>query len=614
MDTRLRLPHEARHTTGRLRAFRALLTAAFLGLLTRLWYLQVVKGKEYDVKAQGVRVRNVYMPAPRGIIYDRNGRILVTSRSSYTVSLVPAYLASRKSETIHYLAHLLNMQSGEMEAILARDSYRSFDPVKIRQGVDVGVVTRIEENRVRLPGVQVESDVTRFYPYGPYAAHALGYIGEISRPELDRVDRRKWRAGDIFGKFGIECTYNEYLHGVKGAEQIEVDAAGRPTLRLGERERIPGDSLMLALDADAQTAAETGLNRYGRGGAVVALDVRNGEVLVMASKPDFDPNVFSRKISPRIWAQLLNDRRRPLINRVISSKYPPGSTYKMITAAAALEAGVVNPDFSVYCDGTYKLGRVFRCWKRNGHGVVNLHSALSKSCDIYFYTLGRKLGHQRLAEMSRAFGLGAPADVDLSGEARGTVPTKSWKRKNFRERWYPGDTINMAIGQGFLEVTPMQMCRVTAAVANGGVLVHPHILKKVMSPTGETLKGVLPTNRTGTTSEERVPVSSQNLLEIRRGMRLAVLDGTAGVLNMPGLAVAAKTGSAEDIHSPVPHAWIVSFAPYVNPQVAVVVFLENAGHGGTEAAPIAKRVYESLFHLNQPSAKGTVVVARQPDH
>ncbi|MBI3923874.1 MAG: penicillin-binding protein 2 [Armatimonadetes bacterium] len=615
MDTKLRLPNESREISQRVRAFRVCVSFAFFCLLARLWYLQVVKGKEYDTKAQGVRVRNIYLPAPRGILYDRNGKILVTSRTSYTVSIIPAYLKKSRAtadlpsdgarpsaeETLQSLGAIVHMSPVEIETILKRGTFRSFDPVRIKQEVDLTTVTRILENGSRLPGVQVENDITRYYPRGRFAAHVLGYIGEISEEELKSVDRTKWRPGDVYGKFGSESMYNEYLHGLRGAEQIEVDASGRPARRLGERARIPGKSVMLSLDVEAQKAAEEGLIRSGRSGAVVAMDVHSGEVLALASKPDFDPNVFSQKITPAMWRQLSGDPRHPLVNRALGSKFPPGSTYKMVTSSAALELGATNPDFSVYCSGKYRLGRTFRCWKRAGHGVVNLYSALSKSCDVYFYTVGRKLGQERLGHISRGFGLGSRTGIDLPGEVRGTVPSDEWKRKRFHERWYPGDTINLSIGQGFLQVTPIQMACVAAAIANGGQLVRPHVLKKILSPEGEVIK-------TFDLQVKPVPVRSEALAEVRRGMRLAVLEGTARVLKMDYLAVAAKTGSAEDVHSPIPHAWIVSFAPYENAQIAVVVFLENAGHGGEQAGPIARRVYEALFKPAESTSETRVAM------
>jgi len=604
LDTRLRLPHEMKAMGLRLRGFRSLFLIAFLCLVARLWYLQIVKGKEFDARAQGVRVRNVFLPAPRGIIYDRDGRILVTSRSSYTVSLIPAYLRERKSETIHFLATLLGMQASEIEEILKRSTARSFDPVRIKPDADIATIIRIEENRVRLPGVHVVSDISRSYSQGAFAAHALGYIGEISPEELEKADTVKWRAGDLIGKFGIEGTYNEYLHGAKGAEQIEVDAIGRPTRHLGEKARIPGSSVMLALNTRAQAVAERELAKRASGGSVIAMDVRNGEILVLASSPDFDPNVFSGRVSPAAWRKLVNDPRRPLINRAISSKYPPGSTFKLITLPAALEAGAVDAKSTVYCDGKYKLGRTFRCWKRSGHGTVDIHSAMALSCDVYFYTAGRKVGQRRLAEMSLEFGLGSPTGVDLHGEVSGTVPSPEWKRKYFKERWYPGDTINMSIGQGFLETTPIQMTCVTAAVANGGYLLQPHLLKKVIASDGEALRLAEPEGR-------QVRVGRGSLSYVQQGMRLAVTAGTARVLNLPQLAIAAKTGSAEDVHSAKPHAWIVSYAPYEQPQVAVTVLLENAGHGGSEAGPIARDIYRVLFErrFRKPPERTAVAMA-----
>jgi len=591
---------------ARLRSLRAAVIIAFFALLARLWYLQVVRGDEYENRANVVRIRNVYLPAPRGIIYDRDGRILVTSRSIYTVALIPGYLEQkRKAATIGYLASLLGMERREITELLRRNAAGLFDPVRILPGADLATITRLEENRFRLPGVQVVSDVTRFYRFGAFAAHALGYIGEISPQELEKADPARWRPGDLVGKFGVEATYNDYLHGTRGAEQIEVDARGRPTRRLGEKARIPGCSIMLSLHQPAQAVAEAALAKQRTAGAVVAMDVRNGEILVLASYPDFDPNIFSGRVTASVWRKLLSDSRRPLINRAISSKYPPGSTYKLITAAAALEEGLVDPSFRLFCRGSYRLGRTFRCWKRGGHGTVDFYSAIAKSCDVYFYTLGNKLGQPRLTRMSHEFGLGLPTGIDLQGEVAGTVPTAEWKKKRYRERWFPGDTINMSIGQGFVEATPLQMTCVVAAIANGGFLLQPHLLRKVISPQGEVLHVAEPKGR-------QMHVHWTTLAHLRRGMRMTVTEGTARVLNLPQLAIAAKTGSAEDVHSPKPHAWLVSFAPYENPQVAVTVLLENAGHGGTEAAPIARQVYEAIFsqRFHKPSP---TTVARRPE-
>lgn len=607
----------------RRRAFVSLLVLAlaFFALLLRLYYLQVIRGSGFVAQAQSNRLRPVEVPAPRGLITDRNGVILATSRALHSVAVVPGLLPSaRKQESerarvLQNLATLLNMDAAAIEPQIAKALRRQgrYDAVPIKSDVDLATITHIEENRAQLgAGVLVTDELRRVYPDGALAGHLLGYSGIVNERDLERakVAGAPLGAFDRVGKSGIEREYNAMLRGKHGAQVFEVDAGNRP---VGERASLaatPGTTLHLTLDAKLQRVAEDALARAKNNGAVAAIDPRNGEVLVMASRPNFDPNLFElpRAEFSSAYRKLVATPGYPLLNRAAVSRFPPGSTFKMISAAAGLEKGVIDPNWTVTCNGGYTLGRRFGCWKTHGRGV-NLARALAESCDVYFYEVSLKLGDPQgsgptyLADVARKFGLGHETEIDLPSDEKGLVPDPAWlHRVNAKHpayaQWMPGNTLNMSIGQGDVLATPLQMALATSAVANGGTLWKPHLLRK--SQKNPQSSPIL-TQPEG----HNIGISPRNLALIRQGMRRTVTNGTGKASALPNVAVAGKTGSAEDDNQALPHAWWVCFAPYEKPTIAIAVLIENAGHGGENALPIARDILQARFPLPAVEAAAT---------
>ena len=467
----------------------------------------------------------------------------------------------------------------------------------------------VETHALELPGVVTEVTPVRQYLNGEMTAQIIGFTGEVSREDLDRDNPEKLSSGDIIGKFGIEKFLDAHLRGKSGAEQVEVNVAGKAIRSLGRIPSLPGDNVVLTINSALQEAAWTAMG--DRAGAVAVLDPRSGAVLALVSSPSFDPNLFNGGISFDDWENLSNDPRHPMENRSISGQYPPGSTYKPVIAAAALEEGLITRRATFYCNGTFEMGdRTFRCWQAKGHGNVNLHRAIVESCDVYFYNLGKLLGVDRIAAYARAFGLGAPLGIDLNREKGGLIPTKQWKLSRFREPWQMGETISLAIGQGYNLVTPIQLANIYATLANGGTVYRPRLIKQLESSDGHVVK------RYGPEKQGVLPVRPQNIQLINQGLWGAVNEkgGTGYILKRQEQDVAGKTGTAQVIGLPQDekarktkrvsaafrdHALFVCFAPYGNPEIVVAVILENAGHGGSAAAPVARKIIDTYFALKK---------------
>jgi penicillin-binding protein 2 len=595
----------------------AVLCFAFLGLLARLWFLQVVKGTEMLAQAQHNRLRDVPVPAPRGLILDRHGAVLATSRALHSVAVVPAALPSARSApdaraaVLKSLSFLLGVTPKEIEAKLLDARMRGgrmYDPVRIDEDIDLKTITLIEENRPRLgPAVLVTNDIARTYPNGALAAHVLGYTGVVTSEDLARSEERsqedhsarELHFDDVIGKSGIENQYDRELSGERGSEQYEVDARLRPVRRRGTIAEKPGNTVVLTLDSKLQRAAEQAMNSARNSGAVVAVDTRNGEVLALVSRPTFDPNMFSlpkREFAKR-YLQIVRNEKHPLIDRAVVSRFPPGSTFKMVVAAAGLQQGTLRPETVRHCSGGMRLGRFFGCWQT--HGALDLKGALAKSCDVYFYQTALAMGNPEssgpsyLARIARQFGFGEPTGIDLPSDEDGLIPDPAWRRRINAgnadlARWYPGNTMNMSIGQGDVLATPLQMALVTAAVANGGTLWQPHLLKAVQDKNGKVVQTTRPHGRS-------VGIERRYLDVVRAGLRQVVTKGTGRAVALPQVEVAGKTGSAEDTHHALPHAWFVCFAPYQNPRIAIACIVENSGHGSENAAPVAKKILEAAF-------------------
>jgi penicillin-binding protein 2 len=569
--------------TNRLRwgwVFIVVMVAVFWG---RLWWLQIGQGEQWDEKARSRYLRAIVTKAPRGTILDRNGKVLASNEPSFSIALLPAEFSADGADPAK-ICRLLGIAPAELESAVAKiraNKVPLFEPVRLKVNADIATVTRIWERMSELPGIIVLEEPMRVYPHGTLAAHVLGHVGAVTDEELE--SRPDLQLFDWTGKMGIERVYDRYLQGEHGREVMEVDALGAPIRRLRREPARAGQTLMLTLDARLQAVAERALQ--GKRGAVVALDPKTGEVLVLASSPSFDPNWFSTGIKPERWRWLISHPAHPLQNRAIATTHPPGSTFKIVTAVAALMFGKVTPSTRIPCGGGRVVGRrFFRCWRR--HATLDLEHAIGQSCDSYFYTLGLAVGPDRLAQVARLMGLGEKTGIDLPGESSGVIPTPAWKRHRYRERWYGGDTANMAIGQGYVAVTPLQMALVACAVANNGVVMRPHLLKERRNAQGQVIERITPKVL------HRLPAPPSVWQAVKRGMLAAVYGpgGTAGRLRDLPLQVAGKTGSAEHRKGAKTHAWFIAFAPADRPQIALCVMVEESGHGGEVAVPIAKEI------------------------
>lgn len=580
--------------------------AAFIILFTiviffRLWFLQIAKGDYYYEQAESNRIRPVKIRPPRGVIYDRNGRPLVENVLTFDISLVPED-AQDLDETIDRLAPIVKMKDEIIRRLIedAEPVRSKYDPVKIKEEASWAEVAVVEAHQEDLPGVIVEPEHRRHYPYSGLASHQFGYIGKVNPQQLKKGQADP---GLLVGQSGLEKTYDSLLRGAPGRRMIQVNAVGRKVKDLGIEEPTHGIDLYLTIDLDVQRAAEDALG--SRSGAVVAMDPNNGEILAIASHPVYDPNLFPRGISPRDWVRLSNDASHPLYNRAVQSVYPPGSTFKVVVALAGLEAGVIKPDEEITCKGFIVSGRrPFRCWKRGGHRNISFHRGLVESCDVYFYTMGDRIGFDRIAAYARNLGLGEITGIPLADEKKGLVPTPAWKKEKISEPWYPADNYINSIGQGFMLVSPIQNCQLMSVIANGGDFYQPQILKRSRNrETGdvETYEPV---------KERSFSFDPEALEEVRSALIGVTTEpgGTAHAAATPLGVVAGKTGTAQVIAQKIPgmkltertrdHAWFIAYAPADDPQIAVSVLIEHGGHGGGAAAPVAKKVIEEYLKKN----------------
>ncbi len=569
----------------RVRNIRITVGVIFVILIARLWYLQVAMGDELLAESKRNSSRFIRTTAPRGLVLDRKGRVLASSRPQFIVTAMPDKIAGAGREPIRQkLASILGIPVEELERRLNKNGSPGAS-VRVAADVTLDVVAKIKERNDQLPGVEVGLEQLRNYTDGPLCAHVFGYVGEINADELKKMPN--YPMGAFIGKSGIEKVYESYLKGKDGGKIVEVDAIGRLRRVIRTRDPVPGNTLVLNIDKEVQKAASEGLAHLT--GAAVAIDPRTGEILALVSKPDFDPNLFVKGVRAADWRAIVNNKKHPLQNRAISNKYPPGSTFKIVTMAAGLRYNVVTPKMRTHCTGAFYLGKFrFGCWGR--HGTMDPIKGMANSCDVFFYTVGRALGINRLAVVAREFQIDQISGIDLPGEKKGTVPDEKWKRENCREKtWYPGETVVCAIGQGYVQATPLRMALVAAAIANGGKVFEPHIVNRIINDKGKVIKTISPR----VVSEIHLPESE--LAMIREGLRETVAFGTGKAADLPGYNVCGKTGTAEDPPRKHPHAWFVCFAPMENPTIAVCVFAEGGGHGGSTAAPIARKMLEAWF-------------------
>lgn len=559
----------------------------FGGLGTRLAYLQLVEGPNNRQRAEDNRVRLVSKPPERGRIFDRNGKLLAGSNPSYSLFLWPIALdQSEWPQTFQRLSSILNIPAAEIEATLKKEGYNSPYRVRVARGLSIQQVVAIEEARAELKAVEIDAETMRYYPNGDLAGHVLGYTGEITDTELESLEPQGYRLGDILGKLGMEAALESQLRGEWGGQQVEVDATGEVIRILGEKPPIAGDDVVLTLDADLQKRAEEVLGETK--GAIVAIDPRNGEVLAMASRPAYDPNIFSSRITQAQWDEI-QAKEHPFLNRTIRS-FAPASTYKIVTTVAALESGPYSPGTVL---ATYPYleigGNKFWDWNQAGFGLLGFTGAMAWSSDTFFYQIGRTIGGEALADWSRRFGMGQLTGIELvDEESPGVVPDNAWKQDYIGETWFIGDSINMSIGQGYLQATPLQVALMFAVPANGGYLVQPHLQLD-------------PQDTRDWRQSLNLKPSTIDIL--RRGLREVITQGTGGALRTATLPpVAGKTGTAED-QPRKSHAWFGGYAPLDNPEIVVVAFAENSGGGGGKvAAPMVRSVLEFYFQDQATSA------------
>ena len=607
--TRISRQDGAPELRARTRVLYCIVVVLFVALVTRLFILQIVQADRYTFLSENNRIRIKRIPGTRGMIFDRQGQLLVDSRPSFDLLFVPED-TDEPENTLRQLARYLGRDEKELLDVLEENKKRpAFEEVVLGRDVDWSTVVAVETHQLDLPGVTLRARPRRSYADGPIGAHVLGYLGEIGSKQLKALKARGYALGDEFGQYGLERRWEDLLRGQSGGQQVEVDALGRRVRVLHEVTDVPGYTVHLTLDRQLQETAFQSLK--DKEGTIVALDVHTGDILAMVSTPAFDPNVFARGIKSEEWSALIKDRLRPLSNRSIQGQYPPGSTFKIIMTIAGLEEGLIQPESRISDPGYYVFGnRAFRDWKKQGHGSVDLHRAIVESCDVYFYQAATRIGVDRIAKWARAFGLGEKTDVALDDEKGGLIPDSVWKRKKYRQPWYPGETVSLGIGQGYLTVTPLQMANMMAAVANGGTLYRPRIVNKVESLDGAVVREY------GPEKIRTIDVKPATLERLRNALADAVRSnaGTGGAARSSIVEIAGKTGTAQVVemrgayvkseqlaYFVRDHAWFVSYAPAQNPKIAVAVLVEHGGHGGSAAAPLAKKVIEKYMELqNRP--------------
>jgi penicillin-binding protein 2 len=587
---------------SRVRVMTAVVTGLLVAIGAGFWFVQLVQGDYYRELAENNRLRKLPIKAPRGLIYDRKGRLLVENVPSYNL-MIDRSRSADLDRSLEFAARVLDRPLEELRALLDRyQAIPEFKPVLLAENLTLSQVAGVGVEGLEYPEFEVEVHHLRLYRHREQTAHLLGYLGEVTQREIEKAGGL-YSPGDLVGKKGVEQTYDPELRGKDGERVVVVDSRGELLEEFGRKQAIPGKNLTLAIDLELQQEAARWLEGPEKVGAIVAMDPRNGEVLAMVSSPSYNPNLFARRLQKEEWTALIEAPHHPLQNRALQNTYSPGSTFKIIMATAGLTEGLVDEHSRVVCTGARSFyGRAFRCWKKGGHGTVDAHLALKLSCDIYFYQLGQRMGIERIARYSRLFGLGSPTGIEIGGEKSGLVPDAAWSEKVRKHPWYPGETISVSIGQGPVLMTPLQMATMTAMVANGGYRVVPHLIQG--RPTAPP---------------QHVPLDAGALRIVREGLWAVVNEpgGTAyHSARVEGADMAGKTGTVQVIAQATrtdakalpfkyrDHAWFTSFAPLENPRIVVVVFAEHGGSGSRSAAPIAQALHAKFFapDLERPLA------------
>ena len=608
----------------RLKIVIILVALALSIMLIRLWYLQVIKGDELKQRSENNAVRFRKIQPLRGLVIDRNGVVIVDNCPSFDVLYMPTKGVNPEL-LVQRIKDIYKTKSIDYSSDLPfPKTMKPYLPVRLEKNVGMEKVALVETNAIDLPGVYVDVTPVRLYLEGEIIAPIIGYTGEVSKEELEKQEE-DYSSGDITGKYGIEKVLDSYIRGRRGNELVEVNAFGKVIKNLGRIDPVSGSNVMLTIDSHLQKAAWEAFE--GLAGAAVAMDPRDGSILAMVSLPSFDPNLFNSGIAHNEWEKLQNNPLKPLSNRAISGQYPPGSTYKLIVAAAALEEGVITPDTKIHCNGSFELGnRSYRCWKKHGHGSVSLHRALVESCDVYFYTVGKMLGVDRIAQYARMFGLGELTGIELKHERKGLVPTRDWKLARMKEPWQLGETISISIGQGFNLTTPLQLAQAYSALANGGTRWRPHLVQRIELSDGTIEKEFLPEKK------GELKLKPQTIAVLNRALWGVVNEpgGTGAAARRPYADVCGKTGTSQVVGLPQDdkarrqkkiaafhkdHALFVCYAPMKSPEIAIAVIAENAGGGGSVAAPIARKILNAYFEGKKNGKTAQVAVNSPPaDH
>lgn len=579
----------------------------FLGLFGRFVWLQVVQYDRYHALAENNRIALVPVPPSRGVLYDRMGTVLAHNYSAYTLEITPSK-AGKLDELIDQLAQIVSVDAGDrkrFKKMLAES--KNFESIPLRNQLSEEEAARFAVNRYRFPGVEVRARLFRQYPFGESFAHVVGYVGRLGQRDLDQLEAEgvaaNYKGSDHIGKLGIEASYEKWLHGRTGIEKVETDSSGRAVRILSRTAPVPGHNLWLHLDSRLQQVAETVFGDYR--GALVALDPRNGGVLALVSKPGFDPNLFIDGIDVATWKELNDAFERPLINRALRGIYPPGSTIKPFMGLAGLELGVRRPGDTISDPGYFSLpgsSHRYRDWKKDGHGTVDLKKSITVSCDTYYYNLAREMGIERMAGFLGQFGFGEKSGVDLDGELSGLLPTPEWKQRRFKQPWWPGETVIAGIGQGYMLTSPMQLAVATMALANKGVMYKPQLIRAWQDPLSGKVTQAAPQVK------GKIPLKERNLQLVQEAMIDVMRPGgtAAGAGAGAPYKIAGKTGTAQvksikqgasyDEHGTAAHhrdhALFIAYAPADNPKIVLAVMVENGGHGGSTAAPIARKVMD----------------------
>jgi len=592
----------------RLRLTTIFMLGLALILGVRLWYLQVLKGDEFFKSSENNRIRLHWMNAPRGMIADRLGRPLIANRPYFNVTLARED-APNPGEMLARLATLLNADVNELlDRIREAEDYPRYVPITLKEDLNWKTLVAVENHLYDLPGIRIDVQASREYLYENLGSHLFGYLGRVNEKEFNDSEGG-YHLNDQIGKLGLERIYEKELRGEPGRRYVEVDAQGFEQREVSVLQPLPGADIKLTIDRDLQEVAEEALD--GKAGAAVMMEVDSGRVLAMASSPPLELNEFVGGISAKAWKAMQENPMKPFINKPIQGQYPPGSTFKMVVALAGLSEGIINNDTTFFCNGAMRFAnRDYHCWKKHGHGTVSLERALAESCDVFFYSVGMKVGVDKLAEYAKSLGLGAPTGVILEHEKSGVIPSTAWKRKRYGQPWHEGETMSVSIGQGYDSTTPLQICEMTSALVNGGIRYRPQLVEEIVDSGGKVVKTFEPI------VDGHAMGSVKSMAFIRAGMVAAVntQHGTSTIAKMPNIIVGAKTGTAQVVkveqykhlkEKDIPynyrdHAWFTCFAPAEKPEIAITVLVEHGLHGATGAGPVARKLLDYYFKEIRP--------------